>query len=182
MLGGVVEDDAVAGVAQEGGAARLAGEDAGLALLAQVRGQARRLRDEAHQGLGLVGVEVVDDEVPARGGRVGRDDALDVGEEVGLGAGRAAGRGDDLAGGHVAAEDEGAGAVADVLELPPLDLARAAGGRPGCLRSSACTPVSSSVLTIRAPRAGQRRGGAVAPVHVGHHGVEGPRRRGGVSQ
>jgi hypothetical protein len=49
---------------------------------------------------------------------------LEVGQEVGLGAGRPGMGGEDPAGGDVAAEDERAGAVADVLELAPLDLAR----------------------------------------------------------
>src|SRR5262245_44877260 len=71
-----------------------------------------------------MGVEVVGDDVPAGGGRVGGDDRLDMGQEVGLGPGRAGVRGEHPAGGDVAAQDERAGAVADVLELAPLDLAR----------------------------------------------------------
>jgi hypothetical protein len=44
-------------------------------------------------------------------------------QEVGLGPGRADGRGDDLAADDIAREDERAGTVADVLELASFDLA-----------------------------------------------------------
>ena len=81
--------------------------------------------DVAHQGLRLVDVEVVDDEVPAaaRRGRSRRVRWMWATKSASVRVGPC-GRGDDLAGDDVAVEDEGAGAVADVLELAPLDLAR----------------------------------------------------------
>src|SRR5215208_1675171 len=125
VVGGVVEDDAVGRIGQEGGTALARGQDAGLALDPEVAiAQARQLGDPADQRRRAVGVEVVGDDVPAGGGRVGGDDGLQIGQEVGLGAGRPGVRGEQPAGGDVAAEDERAGAVADVLELAPLDLAR----------------------------------------------------------
>lgn len=66
-------------------------------------------------------VQVVGDDVPACSGRVGRDHALEMGQEVGFGASRADRWGDDPAADHIAREDEGAGAMPDVLELAPLD-------------------------------------------------------------
>lgn len=118
-----MEDDPVGRVAQEGGAGGLRAEDAGLALDAQVVGDAGELGDPRDERGRLVRVQVVGDDVPAARGRVGCDDALEMGQEVGFGPGRADGRGDDPAADDVAREDEGAGAVADVLEFAPLDLA-----------------------------------------------------------
>ena len=123
VLGRVVEDDAVGRVVQEGGAGGLGAEDAGLALDAQVVGDPRELSDPLHQRGGLVRVQVVGDDMPARGARVRRDHASEVGQEIGLCPGRADRRGDDPAADDIAREDEGARAVADVLELAPFDLA-----------------------------------------------------------
>ena len=99
-------------------------------------------------------VQIVHDEVPAERSGVGGDRALQVGEEVGLGAGRAGRGGDYLTGRDVAVEDERECPVPEVLELPPLNGSTwpGASGRPGCFRSSACTPGNSSVLTTRSPR------------------------------
>jgi hypothetical protein len=124
-------------------------------------------RDEADQRGGLVGVEVVDDEVPARGGGVGRHHARDVGEEVGLGARRAARWGDDLPGDHVPTDDEGAGAVPDVLELAPLDLA--GGGRQPRVLALQRLDAGQLVGAHHAlPPRGQRWRGVVEPAHIGH--------------
>ena len=46
-----------------------------------------------------------------------------MGQKIPLGAGRAQGRGDHLAGDHITTEDRGTGPMADVLKLPPFDLA-----------------------------------------------------------
>ena len=119
-----MEDDRAGGVAQEGGAGRLA-------LAARVVRDAGLRGDAAHQGRRLVDGAVVDHAVPAGRGGVGRDGPADVGHGILRGAGRAAGGGDDLPGGDVAVADAGQGAVADVRELAPLHLAggaRQAGG------------------------------------------------------
>jgi len=110
-------------VIQEGGASGLGAEDAGLAFDAQVVGDAGHLSDPRDQRGGLVRVQIVGDDVPARGARVSRDHTLEMCQEVGFGPGRADRRGDDPAADDIAREDEGAGAVADVLELAPLDFA-----------------------------------------------------------
>jgi hypothetical protein len=70
-----------------------------------------------------VRVQIVGDDVPARGARVCRDHPSEVSQEIGLSPGRADRWSDDLATDDIAREDEGAGAVANVLELAPFDLA-----------------------------------------------------------
>src|SRR5688500_13377264 len=172
VLGGVVEDDPMGGIAEEGGAGLARGQDAGLALDAQLEiAQARQLGHPADQRLGAVGVEVVGDDVPAGGGRVGRHDGPEVGQEVGLGPGRPGMRGEDPAGGDVAAEDERAGAVADVLELAALHLARGE-RQAGVLALERLD--AGQLVGAHAPLAafGERRGLAVEGADIGDLGVE----------
>ena len=69
-------------------------------------------------------IQVVDHDMPPRRLGIGRDHALHVRQKVGLGPGRACGRRQHLARGHIPTEDKRAGAVADIFELPTLDLAR----------------------------------------------------------
>ena len=68
-------------------------------------------------------VQVIDAKVPAHHCRVGSDHPLHVRQEIGLRARGRVARGQDLPGHHVAAEDEGTGAVSDVLELDAFHLA-----------------------------------------------------------
>jgi hypothetical protein len=119
-----VEDDAMRGFAEEGGARLARGQDARLALDAEVEvAQARDLGNPADERLGAMGVEVVGNDVPADSGQVGGDDSLEVGQEISRGPGRSSVRGDNPPGDDVAAEDERARPVADVLKLAPLHLA-----------------------------------------------------------
>jgi hypothetical protein len=54
--------------------------------------------------------------------RVGGENPLEVAQEIGFRAGWSTRRRDEAAAGDIAAEDERAGAVTDVLEFAPLDL------------------------------------------------------------
>ncbi len=55
-----------------------------------------------------------------------------------------------LPGHDIPAQDARTGAMSHVLKLAPFDLPGASGS-PGCFRSNACTPVNSSVVTMRSP-------------------------------
>ncbi len=124
VLGRVEELDAVGRVGEEGRPRRHRPERARLAFHAQVGGDPAPFRDEADQGLGLVGVELVSEEEPSALG-IGVDRPGDVRREVGRGAGRPERGGQDRAGGDVAGGDEAAGAVADGRVLAPLGAAGA---------------------------------------------------------
>ena len=87
--------------------------------------------------------------VPASDGGIGGDDGLHVRQKILLGARGSSERSDQLAGHHITAENEGACAVARVFKLMPLHFSGSEARNPGCLRSRAWTPVSSSVLIVR---------------------------------
>ena len=123
VFGRVVEDNAVRRVAEEGCPRRLRLQDAALAFDAQVDGEVRFGRHVADQGLGLMRVQVVRHEVPLLGGRIGFDRPPDVLGEVDLSASRPAGRLIHASGRHIEVDDQRLGTMADVLELPTLDLA-----------------------------------------------------------
>lgn len=82
------------------------------------------LGDPVHQRCGLMGVELVTDDVPASGLRIGGDDGLQMGQEIHLGAGGSTSRGHDLAGDDIPAHKKAAGAMAHVLAFTPLHFAR----------------------------------------------------------
>jgi len=132
MLGHVDELNAVRRVAQERRPVRHRGQHAGLPLDAQFVRQPTARRYQPHDCLGLMDVELVCDEHPARR-RIGVNRLGDMGREIFLGAGRPQGRGDHLARGDVDIGDQAQGAVTDVRELPSFDLAglhRLGGGGP----------------------------------------------------
>jgi len=101
VLWGVHEMNAMGRVAQEGCARFHRLQDAGPFLDAKINIETTLFVYQPHEGLGLVGVQLVDDEDPLAV-RVRRDGAVDVGDEVRFGAGRAERRGDQLSGGHFA--------------------------------------------------------------------------------
>src|SRR3982751_6680323 len=145
MVRTVMKDNAMAGIAQEGGTRVSRVEDSTLALHAQVAVQPRVSGDQTDQRLRAMDVEIIHHEVPASSRGIGGDGALDVRQEVGLGAGGTVRGRDDRTRAHVAVEDEGTGARANVLELPPLDLA-GSHGQVGLLplqRLNACQLVGT---------------------------------------
>ena len=68
-------------------------------------------------------IELIGDEMPFGHCRVGLGRALNMIDIVLFCAGRSNRGQADLAGGHVKIEDEGQGAVTNVLELPPFHFA-----------------------------------------------------------
>jgi len=124
VLGGVVEDDLVTWLAQERCAAGHRLQDAVVLLLAEIVLHPGDLGDVTDQSLRAVDVEVVRDEVPPGCQRVTLDRALHVSLEVGLGPGGSTRGGNHLPAGHIEVHDECPCPMANIFELPPLDLAR----------------------------------------------------------
>ncbi len=124
MLGRVDKADTVAGVSEKGFTRLYAVQDADarLALDAQtsfVKVAFTVLVDQAHQRLGLMSVELVDDEDPLRL-RIGLERLFGVRGKVCFGAGWADGGSHDLSCGDLEVGDQGLGAVTRTLELPAL--------------------------------------------------------------
>jgi hypothetical protein len=121
MLGGVVKDKAMGRIAEKGSTGRHGCEDARLTFNSQVDIQVGLLSHIADERCGLMGVEVVDDEMPLHdvGSRV--NGALDMSEKVFLVTGGASRDLPDPAIRDVEVDDEGQRAVPDVLELPTQD-------------------------------------------------------------
>ena len=141
-------------VAQKRGAAGHRGQNATLAFDSQVCFNSRSPPPSAPV-IRIDGCSTVTDDMPARGLWVGRNHRLQMCQEIGLCPRGSTCRSQDLSGDDIAAEDEGARSMPHILEFPPLDFARSQGS-PGCLRSKACTPVNSSVLTVCSPCAARR--------------------------
>jgi hypothetical protein len=123
VLGREVESDPVTGIAQERLACCHRLEDAGLSLLPEILLDTAKLRHEAGDPFGHVGIEVVADDLPRRRRRRRGEQILQERHEIRFGAG-ISDRATDLAGGDVERADQGFRAMPDVLELPPLDVSR----------------------------------------------------------
>ena len=111
------------GLAQERLAGGLGREHARLAFDAELALETAVAGNEANDGLGEVDVEIVADDVPASVGSVAAEHAAEKSREILFGPG-IADHAFDLAGGDVESGDQGLSAMAAVLELAPLDLAR----------------------------------------------------------
>ena len=110
-----MEHDIMGRVAQKGRSTRHRCENATFPFDAQVLIDPRTLRDPMHQRFGLMGVEIVADDMPTRGLWGGGDHGLQMRQEIGLGARGSTSRGQDLSGDDIAAHDKGTGAMADKL-------------------------------------------------------------------
>src|SRR6266852_926335 len=110
------------GLAQERLAGGLGREHARLAFDAELALETAVARNQADDGLGEVDVEIVADDVPPNVGGITQH-AAEKSREILLRAG-IADHAFDLAGGNIEGGDQGLSAVAAVLELTPLDLAR----------------------------------------------------------
>ena len=84
MLGGEMEGDPVAGVAQKGLAAGEGFEDAALAFFPELLFDAAVAGHQTHDALGDVGVEVVANDTPLMVRRVGAEEAVALMREQGL--------------------------------------------------------------------------------------------------
>ena len=122
MLGCEVEGYAMVALAQECLAGGLGREHAQLAFDAELALETAVARNQANDGLGEVDVEIVADDVPPNVGG-STQHAAEKSREIPFGPG-IADHAFDLAGGDVEGGDQGLSAVAAVLELTPLDLAR----------------------------------------------------------
>src|SRR5205823_10546689 len=87
------------------------GQDAIFPFLAQVLLDAANVGDPAHQGLRLMDVEVVRDEVPACERGSAGDEVLHMGQEIFCGACGTTKGGDKLSRHHVATEKKATGAM-----------------------------------------------------------------------
>src|SRR6266849_5150810 len=110
------------GLAQECLAGGLGREHAQLAFDAELALETAVARNQANDGLGEVDVEIVADDVPPNVG-ASTQHAAEKSREIPFGPG-IADHAFDLAGGDVEGGDQGLSAMAAVLELTPLDLAR----------------------------------------------------------
>src|SRR5208282_894600 len=110
------------GLAQEGLAGGLGREHARLAFDAELALETAVARDQANDGLGEVDVEIVANDVPPNVGGITQH-AAEKSREILFGPG-IADHAFNLAGGDVEGGDQGLSAMAAVLELAPLDLAR----------------------------------------------------------
>ena len=159
MLGREVEDDRMARVTEKGLATDGGLEDAVFALDAEIADEGDLLGDQPHDGLRVVRVEVVHDQVPAAGVGALVEQPAQEGGEVRLGAGCADLRQHHPAG-HAQGGEEDAGAVADVLWARGARCAQElAGGSVPCARGLEM-PVFSSSEMVSMPasaRCGARR-------------------------
>jgi hypothetical protein len=110
-------------------------------------------------------IEVIHDEVPLGRGRISRDGAPDMRDKVGLGPGRPTRWAEHLPGRDVEVDDERAGPVAAVFELPAPHLA-------GAWRQVWCHALQGldARHLVRAhrslPQCGAGSGGAIHRAHV----------------
>ena len=130
-----MEHHVMTGITEIGRATAHRGQDAALAFDTQILLESRQVSDPADQGLGLMGVQLVTDHMPASRLGLGCHHGLQMRQEIGLGPSGATGGSQDVAGHDIAAEDEGACAVPHVLKFAPLDLGRRpAASQDACVR------------------------------------------------
>jgi hypothetical protein len=115
-----MEDDLVTGIAQERGPARHQGQYPIFAFLAQIVFSAGNLGHPSHQRFGLMGVEVVTDDVPACDLGIGGHDGLHVSQKIFLRARGSSMRGDDLSAHDITAHNDAARAMTLLLEFASL--------------------------------------------------------------
>ena len=77
------------------------------------------LRNPAHQGLGLMDVQIIQHDVPLDRLRITGDQVLKMRESILFGARGSPGRFDDVSGDDIEIDEPGQGAMPDVLEFPP---------------------------------------------------------------
>ena len=121
MLGGVDKTKAVARVGEKGGTRLHRGEVTAFAFDAQLLLDATLLSYQAHQGLRLMGIEVIADEDPSGLG-IGLDALSNVGSEISLRAGGSNAGCHDLSGRHLQISDQAQGPMALVFEFLAFDV------------------------------------------------------------
>ena len=124
MFGGVIEHHFVHRVMQKGRAAFHRMEDAALAFDAQaLRCDAFLFRHPAHQGFGLMDVQIIQHDAPLRCLGIASDQVLEMGQGIFFGARRAPGWLNDMSGDHVEIDEPGQRPMPDVFELASQDMA-----------------------------------------------------------
>src|SRR5205085_6026028 len=123
VSGREVEGDAMLGLTQEGGAGDLGSEHAGFAFDAELVLEPAVASHEPHDRLGEVDIEIVADDIPPDVGGGAAQQAAEKARKILFSSG-VADHTFDLAGGNVEGRNQGLSAMAAVLELTPLDLAR----------------------------------------------------------
>jgi hypothetical protein len=127
VFGGVMEDDLVGWITQKRSTAGHGGQNATFAFDAQLLIQATGLGDEANQGLGLMDVEIITDEVPTRGLLIAGHHRSHMRQEIFLGARGSATGSNNLSAHHIPTEDKGAGAMTNVLKFAAFHFSRSQG-------------------------------------------------------
>ena len=122
MFGGRHEANTMARIGEKRRACAHGGEMAAFAFDAQVFLDATLLSHQAHQRLGLVGIELIGDKEPG-GLWIGLDGLGDVSGEVRFGARGSDAWGNDLTRGHVEIGDQTLRAMAAVFEFHAFYLA-----------------------------------------------------------
>jgi hypothetical protein len=105
VSGSVDEANTMAKVGEKGRTAAHAGKMAAFAFDAQILLDATLRSDQAHQGFGLMSIELIGDKDPA-GVRIGLDSLGDVSGKVGFGARGSNAGSDDLSSGHIQIGDQ----------------------------------------------------------------------------
>ncbi len=104
----------------------------------------------AHQRFGLMDIQVIQDHVPLRRLGIAGNQALEMRQRILLSACGSPGGFNDVPGDDIKIDEPGQRAMPDILEFASQHMPGCM-GRSGCLRSKACTPVSSSMLMVRSP-------------------------------
>ncbi len=87
-----MEHHFMTGIAEKGSATDHRGQNATLAFDTQILFELGKLCDEADQGFGLMGVQLVTHHMPTRRFGVGRHHGLQMRQEIGFGTSRSTGR------------------------------------------------------------------------------------------
>jgi hypothetical protein len=152
MPGRIVTDKPMRRMAQKRGTTLARVPDATVTLPAQVTVQGRRICPPAPQRLGAVEIQLVDHEVPSPGRRIGAPTPCTWARKS------AAGRGGPPGGAIIGPVTIARLRMNEQVPGRRYSTARRStwpgtSGNPGCVRSRAGPPVSSSVLSTRSPRA-----------------------------
>ncbi len=116
VFGSVDEANAMAGVGEKGGARAHAGEMTAFAFDTELLLDPTLRRRQAHQGFGLMGVELISDKDPV-GFRIGLDGLGDMRGEIGFGTRGSDAGSHNLSGGHVQIGDQTLGAMPTVFKF-----------------------------------------------------------------
>ena len=161
--GSVDEANAMAGVGEKGGTGAHAGEMTAFAFDAQLLLDPTQLSHQAHQRLGLVGIELISDKEPG-GLWIGLDGLGNVRGEVRFGARGSDAWGNHLTGGHIQVGDQTLRAMAFIFEFLSLDVT----GQHGQRGVEAFEGLDAGHLIgarYMGPRRGERRGGLIHLTH-----------------